>query len=323
MTKAVVLLGAGWSRVAGRPLVCELFEDVPFAASADSQRLHTRVHEEWRRWRDQHTDAFAEEFLSAMMGTSLWPYVIRYVGARLAEPDQVRLANELRYGERLDKPSPAAMHHRFIEAVLHKYELVGAVTTNYDLLAERTLRHRPMKRPTRPGFFYAGIGGGRVQGASTFSVRRKWIDITGTVPLCKLHGSLNWCLSASGVMVLADCRPAYRSRDISYIVAPAHEKAMPTALSAVWNEARSLLTTAEEWVVVGYSAPYYDTAIAGLLSTSAAGALRRIRMVDPNEVVEERFRALTGTDVDIQWNDSLDHFCEGLQSGVSEPSGRA
>ena len=90
-----------------------------------------------------------------------------------------------------------------------------------------------MKLPTRPGFFYAGIGRGRVLGASTFSVGRKWIDIIGSVSLCKLHGSLNWCLPASGLMVLADCRPAYRSRDVSYIVAPAPEKAMPSALSAV------------------------------------------------------------------------------------------
>ena len=147
-----MVLGAGWSRVAGRPLVGELFEDVPFAASAESQRLHARVHEEWRRWRDQHTNAFAEEFLSAMMGTSLWPYVVRYVGARLAEPDQVRLANELRYGERLDKPSPAAMHHRFIEAVLQKYELIGAVTTSTDEAANearvllRRYRWRPRSR---------------------------------------------------------------------------------------------------------------------------------------------------------------------------------
>ena len=124
-------------------------------------------------------------------------------------------------------------------------------------------------------------------------------------------------------MVLADCRPAYRWRDVSYIVAPAPEKAMPTALSSVWSEARSLLTTAEEWVVVGYSAPPYDTAIAGLLSTSAAGALRRIRIVDPNEIVGERFRALAGADVDVEWIDSLDHFCDALQSAGSEPSGCA
>lgn len=315
--KAAVILGAGWSAIAGRPLVGELFKDVPFAASAERQRIHARVHEEWRRWREQHCNAFTEEFLAATIGTTLWPYVVQYIGARLAEPDQVRLANELRYGERLDKPSPAEIHHRSIEAVLRSYELVGVVTTNYDLLAERTLRHRPMKRPARPGFFYAGIGGSRVQGASTFSVRRKWVDVTGSVPLCKLHGSLNWYRSASGITAIADCRPAYRSRDISYIVAPAPEKVVPAPLNAVWSVARSFLKAAEEWIVVGYSAPAYDTAIAELLSTSAAGALQRIRVVDPNEDVIGRYRSLA--DKDIQWHSSLERFCVDLQSGRTEP----
>lgn len=310
--KVAVILGAGWSAVAGRPLVGELFEAVPFAASAQRQRLHARVHEEWRRWREQNCNAFTEEFLAATIGTTLWPYVVQYIGARLGEPDQVRLANELRYGERLDKPSPAEIHHRTIDAVLRNYELLGVVTTNYDLLAERTLRHRPMKRPARPGFFYAGIGGGRVQGASTFSVGRKWVDISGSVPLCKLHGSLNWYRSASGVTALADCRPAYRSRDISYIVAPAPEKVAPAVLNTVWSEARSVLATAEEWIVIGYSAPAYDTAIADLLSTSASEALLRIRVVDPNEAVIRRYLSLTNRD--IQWYSSLEHFCAATGS---------
>lgn len=318
VTTAVVVLGAGWSRLAGRPLVGELFEGMPFAASAESQRRHGRVHDAWRLWSEQHGSAFVEEFLSASVGTALWPYVVRYVGARLAEPDQVRLANELRYGERLDKPSPSEIHHQFIEAILRRSELVGVVTTNYDLLAEGTLRHRQMQRPVKPGFFYAGIDGGRVQGASTFSVRRRWIDITGSVPLCKLHGSLNWYLPASGIVALADCRPAFRSRDVSHIVAPVPEKNVPAALDEVWSEARSLLTAAEEWVVVGYSAPVYDTAIANLFSTAATGALRRVRVVDPNEALVERYQALSARDV--EWYESLEKFCRRLEGGEIEPS---
>lgn len=68
-----------------------------------------------------------------MTGTAVWPYVVQYIGSRLAEPDQVRLANELRYGERVDKPSPTNLHRQFAEALFRSYELVGVVTTNYDL----------------------------------------------------------------------------------------------------------------------------------------------------------------------------------------------
>lgn len=319
--KAVAILGAGWSAAAGRPLAGQLFDEMPFATSAEARRLQLRVQHEWRRWRGQHEDGFAEEFVSAMTGSTLWPYIVQYVGARLAEPDQVRLANELRYGERVDKPSPAKVHPQFMEVLLRDYHLIGVVTTNYDLLAERALRHRPTRRPVRPGFFYAGISARRLQGASTFAVRRKWVDVVGTVPVCKLHGSLNWWLSGSALSAYADCRPAFRSHDVSYIVAPAPEKVIPAVLSAVWSEARALLEQAEEWVVVGYSAPAYDTAIAEMLSTSASGALQRVRVIDPMEAVIERYRALTGKD--IRWDGSLEQFCTASKNTHDHPPGRS
>lgn len=84
---------------------------------------------------------------------------------------------------------------------------------------------------------------------------------------------------------------------------------MIPAASAVWSEARSLLEQAEEWLVVGYSAPAYDTAIAELLSTSALGALQRVRMVDPNEAVIDRYRTLTGKEA--LWEGSMQRFCAG------------
>ena len=235
----------------------------------------------------------------------LWRAVVYYVAARLAEPDQVRLEHELRYGETLTKPSPARVHHRFVAKVLAEYDLVGVVTTNYDLLAERSLRHRPMARPRTPGFYYAGLPTNPVQGSSAFSVRHKWVEITGTVPLCKLHGSLNWTATSDGIRAYADCRPAFRSEATSYIVAPTPEKQRPARLAPVWEAAERVLSSAEEWIVVGYSAPDYDEAVAALLAT-AAGTTGSVRVIDTNGRVADRYRSLTQRSV--RWEDGLDDF---------------
>jgi hypothetical protein len=48
-------------------------------------------------------------------------------------------------------------HNAFWELVLSHFALSAVVTTNYDLLAERGLRHRPMQRPKRPGIHYGGL----------------------------------------------------------------------------------------------------------------------------------------------------------------------
>lgn len=235
----------------------------------------------------------------------LWRAVVHYVAARLAEPDQVRLEDELRYGEKLTKPSRAQAHHRFLAKVLTEYDLVGAVTTNYDLLAERTLRHRQMVRPRTPGFYYAGLRDEPVQGSSAFSVRHKWIEISGTVPLCKLHGSLNWTATSEGIRAYADCRPAFRSEATSYIVAPTPQKQRPALLRHVWEAAEEALSSADEWIVVGYSAPWYDQAVAALL-TAAGGTSGGVRVVDPNADVADRYRSLTRRNV--TWEGSLENF---------------
>jgi hypothetical protein len=305
--KAVVVLGAGWSAAAGLPLARQLFDAEPLAASLHAERIYARVQREWRCWQDDHDDAVTEEFVAAMSATPFWPAVVRYIAARLAEPDQVRLVEELRYGERLDRPSPSPLHHQFLNRILAEYDLIGVVTTNYDLLAERTLRHRVMLRPGRPGCFYAGVTGRHLQGASTFSVRHKWVDLSGRVPLCKLHGSLNWVLSPVGLFAFVDCRPAFRSESVSYIVAPMPEKPVPRALEPIWSEARSLLELADEWVVVGYSAPVYDTAIADMLSSASASRSPLVRVVDPYGHITDRYRVLTGGEV--RWEGTLEDFC--------------
>lgn len=100
-----------------------------------------------------------------------------------------------------------------------------------------------MLRSPTPGFYYAALPDDPLQGSSTFSVRHKWVRPTGTVPLCKLHGSLNWTTTSDGLRAYADCRPAFRSEATSYIVAPEPEKQCPPRLKPVWESAAEVLGT--------------------------------------------------------------------------------
>lgn len=304
---AALLLGAGWSAIAGRPLTRHLFDERPYAASRSAERAYRYVQREWTSWKRGDANPTAEAFVGAMAATPVWPAVVRFIAARLAEPDRVRLEHELRYGEAITKPSPALAHHQFLAHVLAHFVIVGAVTTNYDLLAERTLRHRTMSRPPRPGFVYAGISSGPLRGASAFSVRHGWTLPSGTVPLCKLHGSLNWVETSVGIDAFADCRPAYRSTNVSYIVAPLPEREVPHRLRPVWDAAGEILRNADRWIVVGYSAPPYDAEIATWLSSASAGRSIVVHVVDPDEEVATRYEALT--QASIRWDRGVESFC--------------
>ncbi len=53
------------------------------------------VRQAWERWGAHETGALAENFIAVMETDPLWPAVVRFIAARLAEPDQVRLEHEL------------------------------------------------------------------------------------------------------------------------------------------------------------------------------------------------------------------------------------
>ena len=165
-------------------------------------------------------------------------------------------------------------------------KLSGVVTTNYDLLIERSLRHRQMKRPPLPGFHYAGlpksvVALGQAEPWTVYD-RRDRISLTGRIPLAKLHGSLNWAASATGSITLyQDTRAAFRQGGTAAIVPPIPEKVPPAWLSPIWMAASKLLAGTEIWIVVGYSLPEYDHAIRELLISSAEHHLSTIELHDP------------------------------------------
>jgi hypothetical protein len=85
---------------------------------------------------------WAVELLGAVLGTP--------------SPDDTTVTN-FRYGARVMFPFRCGSHSAFWREVSGKASHVAAITTNYDILIERGLRHRPMTRVFGPGCYYGGI----------------------------------------------------------------------------------------------------------------------------------------------------------------------
>jgi len=305
LPNAAVILGAGWSIPAGLPSAADLFAGELQVASATAYQHVSVVQAAYERWAERQAEPKAELFLRECYENNLypapWPYVVEYVQARLATPvwPDRRSFSSLRYGQRITNRTYCWPHEEFWLGLRKRVILSGVATTNYDLLAERSLRHRQMKRPPLPGFHYAGLPKPIVAlgQAEPWTVhdRRSHVLLTGLIPLAKLHGSLNWTVSGGkSLTVYQDTRAAFRQGGTVAIVPPIPEKVPPAWLSPVWTAARDLLARSSIWIVVGYSLPEYDHAIRGLLTSAAGRNLSHIELHDPYAAQLER-----------QWNSLL------------------
>jgi hypothetical protein len=305
--KAVVILGAGWSFVAGLPLAKDLISLPLDVSSKKAVGRSKRVLAAFARWSTENPDSHTELFLRECYRGAVsvpWPLVAEFIQAKLGNPHPAdrRGQVDLRYGQRITTRTYCAQHIQFWLNTLTKYHLHAVVTTNYDILAERSLRTRPMKRPPLPGFHYAGLGRVVAKGqALPWTTRQPEREITpsGRVPLIKLHGSLNWSLTRKllphspplpfddqhgndQLEVFQDLRAAFRHGGTAAIVPPLPEKEAPRWAQNVWETAAHRLAEASHWIVVGYSLPAYDIALRQLFSLAAAtGCLREIRLHDP------------------------------------------
>ncbi len=306
-TRAAVILGAGWSVPAGLPPASALFDGDLQAGSLAAYRRLSRVQAAYETWAERQADPKAEIFLRESYESRWypvpWPHVVEYVQARLASPayGDTRSRTSLRYGQRVINRTYCRQHESFWIDLLQRVELSGVITTNYDLLAERSLRHRSVKRPPLPGFYYAGLPKPQVAlGQSqpwTVQDRQDRVPLTGTIPLAKLHGSLNWAIEdGECVAIYQDVRAAFRHGGTAAIVPPIPEKQPPAFLTHVWDEAQELLADADVWVVVGYSLPEYDHAIRDLFDRSACRKLHSLELHDPySEQLQGRWKCLFPT----------------------------
>ena len=284
-----LILGAGFSAAAGLPLASGLFDTSVLVASAGARKRFARVRDSFQRWKATRVDNGPEQYLGALYSGEVrgppWQWAVEFVGATLATPQgkDWPIASNPRYAGRITTPVRTVAHDQFWSHMLAYADLQAVVTFNYDLFIERGLRHRQMHRG-RPGIYYGGLPRPQVlRGlAKPFTVQRpeRSITLEGTIPLFKLHGSLNWSFERGSLEMYQDARPAFRHGGSAAIIPPLPEKEVPRWLTNTWREAEDRLRNSRTWVVCGYSLPPYDHAAAELLGR-AATSLNRLFVLDP------------------------------------------
>ena len=287
-----VILGAGFSCIAGLPLASQLFESSPEVDRITRRRLVQRVVAGWERWQAR-TRAAPEEYLAFLQdkGGKEWHDALWFVSLIIAlKLGRVELVGSKPTITRhnLDRTS-VATHEQFWSEIFRKTFDVSVVTTNYDILPERGIRNRPRPRVPRPGFHYGDgpellAGGGY---PSYAHIQR--IAASGSVPLYKLHGSVSWSFREGRLVRYHDCRPAIRGD--AAIVAPMTTKVIPPYLQRTWQQAGQDLSSSDMWIVVGYSLPQYDEAVRDLLAESGRHA-PDVHIFDPCEKVAPAFAQL-------------------------------
>lgn len=293
-----LFLGAGFSYIGGVPIARGLFDEEPEVDRITRERLVARVLEGWNAWFAEYHGA-PEEYLAYLQdfGGPAWRDAVWYVGLvialRMGRVELVGL-NRTIARHNINRTTGIPAHEAFWSAVFRRTTSVTVLTTNYDILAERGIRHVPRKRIPRPGFHY-GDGPEHLEGGGYPSYTHiQKIAISGHVPLLKLHGSVSWSYRNGRLIHYHDCRPAIRGD--AALVAPVTEKRLPEFLRPTWDRAHEALTQAQKWIFVGYSLPEYDHLVVDLLR-SCSGHHPEIHIFDPDPSVADRYTYLLGAQV--------------------------
>jgi hypothetical protein len=307
-----VILGAGFSYVAGLPLAKDLITARVFIPSGSFEKRRASVLQAWEEWREKNPDGGSEQFLSELykfnqlsplelyksnqISPVPWQWAVELIAAVLATPIPADFPVNYnpRYSGRITAPVRVELHKDFWDIIL-QFRIAGLITTNYDILAERGLRYRQMKRIKRPGFYYGGVQPPQLlKGlAQPFSVRnsQRIIELKSGIPLFKLHGSLNWSLENGHFIMYQDLRAAFRNGGTSLIVPPVLEKETPDWLQDIWKAAADVLKESCIWLVCGYSLPSYDVALVEYFNHNAVnGNVNKIILIDPmSEYLKSRW----------------------------------
>jgi hypothetical protein len=152
------------------------------------------------------------------------------------------------------------------------------ITFNYDMLVEKALRNLSVP-------FHYGFKKYAPDFDDSFVVPKG--PRTESVPVLKLHGSVNWAVSDKGLGIYGDYTDV-RKLPLAgpMLVPPTWNKSIGPALSDVWDSAVGALRTATRIVVIGYSIPVNDNDFKYLLATGLQEnvSLRKIIFVNPDSV---------------------------------------
>jgi len=271
-----VLLGAGFSKwAAGLPLANELFDFQinPFG-TRESKKL-SQIHKLKADWDKTNPNAHAEEFINSILSSNNYStrrLILWYIVRRLSEPyiweewhSGRRRRHVLMIDEYRKNEKPGVMKtHQFLTRL--GLELSGIITPNYDLLIEYALGTN--------GFHY-GEKGEQLIGRGPYPVSQ-WlrpVQLTGTISLAKLHGSISWDVNGK----YTDGRRGLTGNAL--IVAPTPEKICPPILLQEWNLSKEILLKAKRILVFGFSFNPYDEAILKHLK-EYGGNIKKVAVID-------------------------------------------
>jgi hypothetical protein len=177
---------------------------------------------------------------------------------------------------------------------IRKLQLVGIVTTNYDIVVEKILG--PTSGGRLGGFRYCDANDaneplvGRHSVSSQFSYGP--VIVNGRIPFLKLHGSLSWGLSSERkVIKYIDTRPS-RGRRYTALVLPPGDSDGRVLIDDVWQDAGRVLREANIWIICGYSLPDYDDDIRQLVKSSAKEGQRIVVMDKTPHAICQKLRRL-------------------------------
>jgi hypothetical protein len=287
-------LGAGFSYVAGVPLAKDLLRPRWLIAMSDRSGERFRiVQEDYENWQQHNPGAYPEQYMGlvyenkAGLHAPRWNWLVEYVCAVIASAGTPpgSLNRNPRYSNRVNVPFHCGAHQSFWSSLFRVSDDVSVITTNYDILVERVVRHRQMQRPPSPGCFYGGIARpqkltGAAQPFSRWAPART-IEMSGSIPVFKLHGALNWSLNNGSMVMYQDLRPVFRHGGTAAIIPPIPEKLVPPWLQSTWRSAEESLRQSNVWIVCGYSLPHYDAEVLRLLEKAGARRSLNIFLMSP------------------------------------------
>lgn len=329
MSEIVFILGAGASKDAGAPLMAEFLDkaeeirkqkdlgdsktdfDLVFDAISAMQIIHSKSDIDL----DNIESVFATFEMARLLG--------RLPGSLTANVESLTVSMRRLISKTLErtvtfpvsgkKINPPTYYHHFAELVGKLNEggqkRCSIITFNYDIALDYALHFISI-----PPDYCLSKG-------------------SGTTPLLKLHGSLNWagCSKCNEVIpwtinefflkfqfpflmdvkkVRLDFASELRSSDLIHcgvkvigepvIIPPTWNKTeYHQILETVWRRAAKELSEAENVFVLGYSLPESDLFFRYLFALGCAGPTRikRFWVFNPDQAVKDRFERLLGTGV--------------------------